>query len=33
MLDPLNPTAGVPARLALAAALVCVLWLVVAWAL
>jgi hypothetical protein len=33
MIDPLAPTAGIAARLTLAAALLAVLWLVVAWAL
>lgn len=33
MLDPLAPTAGVVARLGLAAALLLIVWLAVAWAL
>jgi hypothetical protein len=33
MLDPLTPTAGVPARLVLAGVLIVALWLAVAWAL
>jgi hypothetical protein len=33
MFDPLAPTAGVPARLLLAAVLVGAIWLAVAWAL
>jgi hypothetical protein len=33
MLDPLAATAGLPARFALAAVLVAVIWLVVWWAL
>jgi hypothetical protein len=33
MMDPLLPTAGVGARLVLAAALVAVVWLAVGWAL
>jgi hypothetical protein len=33
MFDPLAPTAGVGARLALAASVACAIWLVVAWAL
>jgi len=33
MFDPLAPTAGVPARLVLAAVLILAVWLAVAWAL
>jgi len=33
MIDPLAPTAGIAARLTLVAALLAILWLVVAWAL
>jgi hypothetical protein len=33
MIDPLAPTAGVSARLLLAAALILAVWLAVAWAL
>lgn len=33
MTDPLTPTAGASARLLLAAGLIALLWLVVAWAL
>jgi hypothetical protein len=33
MIDPLTPTAGLAARLTLVAALLVLLWLVVAWAL
>jgi len=33
MIDPLSPTAGAAARLALAAAVLAVVWLAVLWAL